>query len=80
MAGSMPRSNLINNLAQSLGMEGATKVVNDACFAAGVASKENFANEEVLKICDVLKSKQGFIKIVAMTISTQIKLSGMMTK
>ena len=49
----------------SLGVEAAEKLVNDAIVECGLKKQPAYPVEDILKICDVLKSKPGFIRIVA---------------
>jgi len=54
-----------NAYSQSLGIEGSQKVVNEAVAEAGLEIKKEYSREEALKLCEVLKSKSGFVKIIA---------------
>ena len=51
--------------SQSLGIEGAQKVVKEALFEAGLAVKKEYSRDEALKLCAVLKTKPGFVGIIA---------------
>ncbi|MFH1339536.1 MAG: hypothetical protein ABIH40_06815 [Candidatus Omnitrophota bacterium] len=59
---------------QTMGDEGARKIIKEAIAEAGLASKKEFSKEEALKICEVLKKKSGFIKTLANLFSARIRL------
>jgi len=50
---------------QSLGIEGSQKVVKEAISEAGLTLKKEYSKEEAKKLCEVLKSKPGFVGIIA---------------
>ena len=63
-----------NLYSQNLGVEGAEKVINESIVASGLNIKRKYNAEGALKICDVLKEKGGFIKIIARLFSVQVKV------
>jgi len=56
---------IIAMLAQSVGIEGTEKIVNEAIQEAGLERKAFFTKNEFAKICENLKKRGGFIKIFA---------------
>jgi hypothetical protein len=65
---------IIKGLSEGLGREGAQKIFNDALARTVVGKKAEYTREEALKICEVLKRKEGIVKILGMTLATQIML------
>lgn len=59
---------------QTAGVDGAEKIIKQAIAEAGLPEKKEYTKEEALKICEVLKKKSGFIKIVANLFSARIRL------
>ncbi len=56
---------LLNPYTQNLGAEGAEKIIKEAVAEAMIILKDEFTKQEVLKICEVLKKRGGYIKIIA---------------
>lgn len=61
--------------SQSLGVEGAQKLISEAIREAKLNVREEYSREDALIICDFLKKKSGYIKIIAITLSSRIRLS-----
>ncbi|MFH1289021.1 MAG: hypothetical protein ABII25_10060 [bacterium] len=61
----IPIEKFYNSYVQTLGIEGSRKLVDDAVVQAGLFVKKEYRKEEALKVCEVLKQKKGFIKIIA---------------
>ena len=61
---------LIDLLKESIGIEAAEKIVYEAVKEAGLSIKTGYTDEEFTKICDILKNRGGFIKIIATVVST----------
>ncbi len=59
---------------QSLGIEGSRKVVNESLAEAGLEVKKEYSREEALKLCEVLKSKPGFVGIIAGFLTARVIL------
>jgi hypothetical protein len=59
--------------SDSLGIEGAEKLVADAIKDAGLQIANSYSVAEALKICEVLKTRTGFIRIVAGYLSARYK-------
>jgi hypothetical protein len=49
---------LFNSFAQTLGKEGAQKLVNEAVLAVGLSQKALYTKEEIIKICEGLKKER----------------------
>ena len=71
---SIPIQELIDAYTQSLGIEGAQKLIQDAIKEAGLPTKSAFSKEEAIKICEVLKTKKGFVGIIALALASRIHL------
>ena len=65
---------LYEQFYQAFGMEGARKLINEAITEAGLLPKKDYAKEEALKICEVLKKKSGFVKTIANLYSVRLRL------
>jgi len=65
---------LYNTYTQGLGLEGAKKIIREAIVESGLKVEEEYTKEEALKICEALKKKGGFIKIIANLFSARLKL------
>jgi len=61
---------LIDLLKESMGIEAAEKIIYEAVKEAGLPIKTEYMDEEFTKICDILKKRGGFIKIIATVVST----------
>lgn len=59
---------------QSAGEEGARRIIEEAIVEAELLLKKEYSKEEALKICEALKKKAGFIKILAGLFSARIIL------
>lgn len=63
-----------NAYSQSLGIEGAQKLIKDVIIEADLDLKDEYIRDEALQICDFLKKKSGFIKIISITLSSRIRV------
>jgi len=59
---------------QSLGTEGAKKVVQEAILESGLTLQTSYTIPEALRICDTLRKKPGFIRIVGSCLSARFVL------
>jgi hypothetical protein len=59
---------------QSLGTEGAKKVVQEAILESGLSVRNTYPIPEALKICDTLRKKPGFIRIIGSCLSARFTL------
>jgi hypothetical protein len=59
---------------QSLGTEGAKKIVQEAILEAGLTLQASYPISEALMICDTLRKKPGFIRIVGSCLSARFTL------
>ncbi len=55
-------------LKECLGVEGAQKVIREAIQKAGLQLHAEYSKEDALKICDALKTKQGFVQFLAINL------------
>ena len=63
---------LVNAFTQSVGLEAAQKLVIEAIEQAGLPVKEIYTKEEFLQICEALKEKGGYVRIIATVVSTSV--------
>ena len=70
----IPINDLYNLYIPNLGVEGAETVVNESIVASGLNMKKEYTVEEALKICEILKGKGGFIKIIARLFTVRVKV------
>lgn len=70
----IPRSYFLTAYNQSLGIEGALKLIKDVIAEAGLTEREEYSKEEALKICEMLSKRPGFVKIIACSLSARIYL------
>lgn len=59
---------------QSMGIEGSQKIVKDALSEAGLTVKKEYPRSEALKLCEVLKTKPGFVGIIAGFLAARVIL------
>jgi hypothetical protein len=55
-------------LKECLGVEGAQKIIRDAVQQAGLQMHAEYSKEDALKICEALKTKQGFVQFLAINL------------
>lgn len=77
MDGMITALQIIDGFSQSLGLEGAKKLLAEVTTEAGFPNKAVLTKEEAMKVCTLLKAKQGLTKILGMTLATQITTSNM---
>jgi two-component system NtrC family sensor kinase len=61
---------LMDLFKDSIGIEAAEKIIYDAIKEASFVNKTFYSEEEFSKICDVLKNRGGFIKLIATVAAT----------
>lgn len=54
-----------NSFKDSLGVEGTNTLLAQLLYQLNIQKKEFYSIEEALKICEAMRSKGGFISIVA---------------
>lgn len=59
---------------QSLGVEGARRLLTEVLTKLGLDDKREFSRDEAILICKELKQKPGFIGIVAGILSSRFML------
>ena len=68
----VPVEFFIEAYQESLGAEGAQKVVADALREAGLVGRKTVSSEEAQDILTILKSKDGFVRFVATCLSLRM--------
>lgn len=63
---------LIERLSPSVGIEAAEKFVYEAVDEVNLPRKTLYTKEEFQKICEALKKRGGYIKIIATIASTSV--------
>lgn len=63
-----------NAYIQSLGIEGAQKLIKETVSEVGLSVKKEYTKEEALKICEALKNKHGLVSIIAGLLSARMML------
>lgn len=58
----------------SLGVEGAEKLIQDAIQSVGIPNRTFFDKEEALRICEALTKKPGFVGIIAKLLIARITI------
>lgn len=58
----------------SLGVEGAEKLIQDTTQSIGVPNRTFFDKQEALQICEALAKKQGFVGIIAKLLIARITI------
>jgi len=61
---------IIEMLSQSIGIEGAEKIIAEVINESGLHRKRFYSEEEFYRICEDLKKRGGFIKIFATLVAT----------
>lgn len=56
---------IIQAYRESLGQEGAYKLIHEALIKLNLQHLQQLDKEEMLKLCDQLKEKGGFVAILA---------------
>jgi hypothetical protein len=51
--------------AESLGLEGARKIVDQAVIDCGLPKQQAFSPADAIKICEMLKKNEGYVAIIA---------------
>ena len=64
-------SELKDAYAASLGMETSSKLIDEAIIEVGLPFEKMYPVEDILKICRALRSKPGFIGIIAGVLQSQ---------
>lgn len=57
---------------QSLGVEGARNLMKEVITQAGLPQRKEYSKEEAIKLCEFLKKKPGFVRIIAFALAGQI--------
>lgn len=66
-----------NAFVSTLGVEGTWNVIKEGIKSAGLEEEKEYSPEDALKICEMLKTKGGFVRIVANLFSMQLRLKRM---
>ena len=67
------KSDLISIYAQSIGIEAAKELITKKINAAALDDKENYTEEEIVRICGELSKEGGLIRIVAQNFLVQLQ-------
>ncbi|HEY9789239.1 MAG TPA: hypothetical protein V6D22_02490 [Candidatus Obscuribacterales bacterium] len=51
--------------SESLGLEGARKIVDQAVIDSGLPKQVNYTPADAIRICDTLKKSTGYVAIIA---------------
>lgn len=70
----IPREKLIEPLQQSLGIERAQSLLEEACQEVGVAKETAYSQKETKKILEVLGQKNDLLKIISLTVRSNLIL------
>lgn len=62
----------IDSFKDSLGLDGAKELLQQALLDAGLPYQRDYSKEEALKLCQELKKKAGFIGIVGGILASRI--------
>lgn len=68
----MPLSIFLDAYSHNLGVEWARRVIEKAINQAGLPSSEEYTREDALRICEKLKLQEGFVKVIANFLVTQL--------
>gem|GEM_PF-6878225 len=77
MATTISKTDIINKLSESIGIEKATSLVNEAASSSGLTGKNDYNQDEALKLLEVLKQQGGIIKIIAGFLAAEAHLLNM---
>ncbi|GEM_PF-2883159 len=69
------RRKLIEHYGQSVGSASAENLISEAVNNVGLDHKLEYTADEILKICNFLKKKEGYIKILSLIFISHVKLS-----
>lgn len=68
----VPKEEFIKAYAQGIRVEGAAKLIKEISQAIGLPDKNEYTKNEAIQICEALKNKDGFIKILACSLLARI--------
>ncbi len=68
----LTKNELVNAYAQGIGIEGAQKLIKEIIDSLGLPDKSDYTKTEAIKICEALKQKDGFIKILACSLLARV--------
>jgi len=77
VATTISKTDIINKLSESIGIEKATSLVNEAASSSGLTGKNDYNQDEALKLLEVLKQQGGIIKIIAGFLAAEAHLLNM---
>ena len=66
------REEFVKAYTQGIGTEGAQKLISETVKTAGLADKQEYTKDEAIQICEALKQKDGFVKILACSLLARI--------
>ncbi|MFA5259751.1 MAG: hypothetical protein WC450_00825 [Candidatus Omnitrophota bacterium] len=66
------KDEFVKAYAQGIGIEGAEKLIRETSQAIGLSDKQEYTKNEAIQICEALKKKDGFIKILACSLLARI--------
>ncbi len=58
-------------------MEKASCLIEEAAQTAGFGSQTDFNQKEILRLCEILKEKEGIIKIIAGCLASEALIMNM---
>lgn len=71
------KSDMISKFAEVVGSSKAQSLIAEALQVTNVGDKTDYNQDETLKMCEILKTKGGVIKIIADLLSSEAHLLGM---
>jgi ribosomal protein S24E len=77
VAATISKTEIIRKLSETLGVDKAGALVEEAASAVGLAGKTDYNQEEILKLLEHLKQQGGIIKIIAGFLAAEAHLMNM---
>jgi len=65
------KTDIVQKLAQCLGMEKSRAVLDTICDDIGLTSKTEFSSDEMVQLCDRMEMEGGFFKMMASVLKIQ---------
>ena len=66
------REEFVKAYTQGIGIDGAQKLISETIRSIGLTEKQDYTKDEAIRICEALKQKDGFIKILACSLLARI--------
>jgi len=62
---------IIEKLAQCIGMEKASETINRICLELGYRDRDQLSSNEMVSLCDRMEDEGGFMKMMASVLKIQ---------